>query len=165
MYQTNVTSSVKAVPSIEDIFTKLHPNAILPAYQHEDDSGMDICACLDDEHIVIPSQNITVVPTGLTASLPPNTELQVRSRSGLACKGIFVVNSPGTIDEGYKYADEDNTAEIKVILFNLLPGRDFIIEHGMRIAQLVFSSVERLRSPLDYRFKQRAGKGIGSTGV
>jgi dUTP pyrophosphatase len=165
MYQTNISSTIETVPSIEDVFTKLYPDAVLPSYQHEDDSGMDICAYIPDGNIIIPGQQGAMIPTGITANLPYSKELQVRSRSGLASKFIFVVNSPGTVDEGYKYVDEQNKAEIKVILFNLIPGKDFVIEHGMRIAQLVYANVLRLRSPLGHQFKQRVGKGFGSTGV
>ncbi len=86
-------------------------------------------------------------------------EAQVRSRSGLASKGIFVLNSPGTIDPDY-------TGEIKVILANF--GKEFfVIEPGMRIAQLVFSRLVKVNLQLgDTKKKQstRGSKGFGSTG-
>lgn len=148
---------------VTDIFHKLKENAIIPTYIHKDDSGMDVCALLE-EPVIIGSYKLAVISTGLTVTLPPNTELQVRGRSGLASKyGVFVLNSPGTIDEGYKKTDTEN-AELKIILANF-SDKEFIVNSGDRIAQLVFSNVAKLIMPNNYKFKERAGKGFGSSGV
>lgn len=166
-YQTHPYSPVRYGMSIDEVFSKLHDDVILPEYQHEDDSGMDIRAYLPSGNLILSHEKVIKIPTGLTANLPPNTELLVRNRSGLASKGIIVTNSPGTIDEGYKYVDESNPAEIKILLFDLYPFREepFEIEHGMRIAQLIYHEVDKLLSPKGHVFKVREGQGFGSTGT
>src|SRR5262245_40915875 len=106
---------------------RLRDTAALPAYAHPGDAGLDLCAAVDLE---VPAGEVRVVPTGLAIELPPETEAQVRPRSGLAVKhAITVLNTPGTIDEGYR-------GEVGVILIN--HGRQaFHVTTGMRIAQLV----------------------------
>lgn len=99
--------------------------------------------------------------TGLFVELPENYEIQVRSRSGLASKnGIFVLNSPGTIDEIYR-------GEVKIILANL--GKDqFVVENGMRIAQLFFHYCDEIILQKVDQISQeteRGSKGFGSTGL
>lgn len=138
-------------------FKRLHPDAILPVYAHPGDAGLDICAV---EHVTLAPGDFVAVATGWAIALPPNTECQVRPRSGLAAKhGIGVVNAPGTIDEGYR-------GEIKVILIN--HGHEsFVIEPGMRIAQLVIAPVLRV-SPVECDTLSdtvRGTGGFGSTGV
>ena len=90
-------------------FKRIHPDAVLPAYAHPSDAGMDIRSVAD---MTVPARGRALVPTGLVVLLPPLYEAQVRPRSGLALKhGITVLNTPGTIDSGYR-------GEIGVILFN-----------------------------------------------
>ena len=108
-----------------------HP---LPKYQTEHSAGMDICANLS-EKITLKSLERKLIPTGLFMQLPPGYEAQVRPRSGLAIKnGIFVLNSPGTIDADYR-------GEIGVILVNLSVD-EFSINNGDRIAQMVIAKHE-----------------------
>jgi dUTP pyrophosphatase len=111
-------------------FKKIHPDASLPAYAHAGDAGMDVRS-VDD--LTIPAGGRALVKTGLVALLPPGYELQVRPRSGLALKfGVTVLNSPGTIDSGYR-------GEIGVILVNF-GAEPFVVAKGDRIAQLVVAS-------------------------
>ena len=113
---------------------KLHENAILPTRSHATDSGLDLY-CLED--IVLWPGDRTLVKTGIAIELEPGFEAQVRSKSGLALKsGIMVLNSPGTVDCGYKN-------EIGVILFNTNKGSEvFKLSAGSKIAQLVIARVE-----------------------
>ena len=101
----------------------------LPCRQTAGSAGFDLCAAAD---AVVPAHGFGAFGTGLAVELPEGTEAQVRPRSGLAAKhGIGVLNSPGTIDSDYR-------GEIRVVLFNT-SDRDYRIQRGDRIAQLVFS--------------------------
>ena len=107
--------------------------AVIPQYQSLGSAGADICANVD-EAVVLPPGRHALIPTGIFLEIPEEYEAQIRPRSGLALKhGITVLNSPGTIDSDYR-------GEIKIILINL-GEEDFIIEKGMRIAQMVFARV------------------------
>lgn len=138
-------------------FRKINPSAILPSYAHPGDAGMDLCSV---EELVIPSGGRAMVRTGLSMMLPSGYEAQVRPRSGLALKkGVTVLNSPGTIDEGYR-------GEICVILANF--GEEpFAIGKGDRIAQMVIAPCTRAEivevDALDDT--ERGVGGFGSTGV
>ncbi|MBQ7977099.1 MAG: dUTP diphosphatase [Clostridia bacterium] len=142
----------------EIIFKKLDEKAILPKYAKPGDAGMDISSI---EDIVIPARGIALVHTGLCMQLPERTEAQVRSRSGLALKhGIFVLNSPGTIDEGY-------TGEICVILGNL-KDEDFKVNSGDRIAQMVIAElcpVTISETKGELKQTERGSGGFGSSGI
>lgn len=106
----------------------------LPQYQTEHAAGLDLTAHLD-EPLTLQPLGRGIIPTGLSISLPPGYEAQVRPRSGLAAKhGLTVLNSPGTIDADYR-------GEIKVILVNLSQ-EAFTINNGERIAQLVVARHE-----------------------
>lgn len=130
------------------------------SYNYESDSGFDLYST---EDILIPSFGRTLVPTGVYFDLPQNFEIQVRSKSGLAInQGLMVLNSPGTVDEGY-------TGEIKVIIFNT-NNHEFKIEKGMKVAQAVvarcitgrwvkFNKVDSIKT------KDRGNNGFGSTGI
>ncbi|MCT7992383.1 dUTP diphosphatase [Laspinema olomoucense] len=111
----------------------LHPDAIIPTYAHHDDSAMDLSSV---EEVLLHPGNLHAIGTGIAIQLPPLTEAQIRPRSGLAYKhGITVLNTPGTIDEGY-------TGELKVILIN--HGQEiFQVLKGMRIAQMAITPVIR----------------------
>jgi dUTP pyrophosphatase len=137
--------------------TKLDDTAVLPEYAHPGDSGLDLFS-LDDE-IIAPSES-GLIHTGIAIELPKNTEAQVRPRSGLALKHqITVLNSPGTIDEGYR-------GEICVILINH-GKQDFHVSRGMKIAQMVISPVTRVQVKEINRLgiTSRGSNGFGSTGV
>jgi dUTP pyrophosphatase len=135
-----------------------------PKYQKEGDSGFDFMAnLLEDEEIVIEPLKRAVVPTGLHFQIPIGFELQVRPRSGLALKnGITVLNTPGTVDSGYR-------GEVKVVLFNT--GEEaFKIKNGDRIAQGVIAPVQIKRTTKFVTVNQlddsdRGTGGFGSTGV
>jgi dUTP pyrophosphatase len=135
---------------------RLTPEAVLPAYAHAADAGLDLCAVVD---LDLPAGEARLVPTGIAIELPPNTEAQVRPRSGLALKhAVTVLNTPGTIDEGYR-------GEIGVILIN--HGRHaFHIAAGTRIAQLVIQRRWRVEvvETTQLSDTSRGSGGFGSTG-
>jgi len=141
------------MPNIKFIVAE---GAKLPEYAHGDDSGADL---FSNENVVICAGETQMVDTGLRIELPPGFEAQVRSKSGLACKNmVHVLNSPGTIDCGYR-------GPVKVILHNA--GREaFTITRGMKIAQMVvapymqatFTAVDELSDTA------RGEKGFGGTG-
>ncbi len=138
-------------------FRTIDPAAILPSYAHPGDAGMDIRSV---EDLTIAPGERALVRTGLVMILPPGYEAQVRSRSGLALKsGIMVLNSPGTIDEGYR-------GEVGVILANF--GKEsFKVEKGSKIAQIVVSPCTRAEIALTDEVDRtdRGTGGFGSTGV
>ena len=135
---------------------RLRPGALVPTRTFTNDSGFDLYSC---ESFSIGAGCGLTVRTGIAIELPQGTEGQIRARSGLALKyGVTVLNSPGTIDEGYR-------GEIKVILFN--HGRaPFVGQSGVRVAQLVVQrrlsvdlvEVESLTN------SDRGKRGFGSTG-
>ena len=148
----------------------------LPSYAKSGDSGMDAMADFSrgvsekfmhlaaydeiSKKIIVFSGGRVLVPTGLFTSFPPGYEIQVRPRSGLALKnGITVLNTPGTIDAGYRN-------ELGVILFNS-SDEVFEIAHGDRIAQLVLAKVSLIEwnevESLDE--SDRGQGGLGSTGI
>jgi dUTP pyrophosphatase len=131
----------------------------LPKYAHVDDSGLDICAFLEEDLIIKPGER-ALVQTGIYVAIPDGYELQVRSRSGLALKkGIFVLNSPGTIDAGYRNS-------IGVILYNSSKD-DFTVKNGDRIAQLVLQAVPKVvwQEVESLDDTERGMGGYGSSGV
>jgi dUTP pyrophosphatase len=131
----------------------------LPQYMSEHAAGMDVCAACEDDIAIAPG-DIRLIPCGFYMALPAGYEAQVRPRSGLALKhGIFLPNSPGTIDADYR-------GEVCVILGNA--GRDvFVVRRGMRIAQMVISAVTRVQTAevdsLDET--ERGDGGFGHSGV
>jgi dUTP pyrophosphatase len=131
----------------------------LPAYSTPGSSGMDLRAALDEPLSIAPG-GMAAVPTGLTLAVPSGYEAQVRPRSGLALRhGLFVLNSPGTVDSDYR-------GEVKVILANL--GREaFQVKRGDRIAQLVICPVIRARWEEVERLPEssRGEGGFGHTGL
>ncbi len=130
----------------------------LPAYMTDGCSGMDVRAAVEEPLVIGPGR-VTLVPTGLSVSVPEGFEIQVRPRSGLALRsGVTVLNSPGTIDADYR-------GEVGVILANL-GDEPFRVERGDRIAQLVVARVERCRwdEVDDLDDSQRGDGGFGHTG-
>ncbi len=112
--------------------TKLEHGTNVPFYATPDSAGVDLPASIKEAITLMPGKR-TLIPTGLKIALPEGHEAQVRSRSGLALKhGIMTLNSPGTIDADYR-------GEICVILMNL-GDEPFVIEPGMRIAQMVITT-------------------------
>lgn len=134
----------------------------LPAYATEDAAGMDLLAAVPaGRPLVLEPGAVALVPTGIRLALPRGYEAQVRPRSGLALRhGVTVLNAPGTIDADYR-------GEVGVILIN--HGRvSFVMERGMRVAQLVVAKIARLRwreARLDEDVTGRGGGGFGSTGL
>ena len=133
----------------------------LPEYETRNSAGMDLMAATKEgEDLVIKVGERRMVPTGFSMAMSPGLEAQVRPRSGLAWKnGITLLNSPGTIDADYR-------GEVKVILINL-GDKDFIINRGMRIAQMVIAPVTQVSwnecDSLDETM--RGTGGFGSTGI
>jgi dUTP pyrophosphatase len=141
-------------------FKKLYNDSILPKKAHESDAGFDLYAYTGRQISIEPGMRM-LIKAGFGMALPIGYEGQVRPRSGLALKnGISVVNSPGTIDAGYRN-------EVGVILINH-GSETFFVNHGDRIAQLVIQKlpeveiveVEELSNPSD-----RGQAGFGSTGI
>ena len=136
---------------------KLSDGASLPEYKTTGAAGADICS---NEDCSINPGSWKMVSTGLFPEIPENFEIQVRSRSGLAAKnGVFVLNSPGTVDSDYR-------GEIKVILANM-SDKVFEIKKGDRIAQLVVSPVQQADFSIvsEVSETQRSTGGFGSTGI
>ncbi len=139
------------------IFEKMTPTARIPEYAHPTDSGMDLFA---DEDCVIPARGRYSVSTGIKVKLPPQTEGQVRSKSGLAVKfGLQVLNAPGTIDNAYR-------GEIMVIVQNT-SDTDYHVEKGQKIGQLVicpYYTCEIEEGKIENDTDRGTG-GFGSTGL
>ena len=133
-----------------------HP---LPHYATTQSAGMDLRANLD-EPIILKPLDRTLVKTGIFMELPMGYEAQVRPRSGLAFKkGITVLNTPGTIDADYR-------GEVGVILVNL-SNKDFVIEDGERVAQMVIAKHEQPSwEEVEVLIEtERGAGGFGSTGI
>jgi len=136
---------------------KISEDAVLPQYAHKGDAGMDLYSI--EEKMINPGETV-LVRTGIQIELPENTEAQIRPRSGLALKhSITVLNSPGTIDEGYR-------GEIRIILIN--HGKEsFRIEKHMRIAQMVICRFihAQITEAEELSTTERAENGFGSSGL
>ncbi|KQW31965.1 deoxyuridine 5'-triphosphate nucleotidohydrolase [Rhizobium sp. Root274] len=133
----------------------------LPAYETRGAAGMDLrAAVVADEPMVLAPGQRALVPTGFIFEIPEGFEAQIRPRSGLAFKnGVTCLNTPGTIDSDYR-------GEVKVLLINL-GDEDFVIERGMRIAQMVIAPVTQARvaEVTETSDTARGAGGFGSTGV
>lgn len=136
---------------------RINELAILPQYAHAGDAGMDLFSI--EEKVIAPGETV-LIHTGIKIELPKDTEAQVRPRSGLALKNsITVLNTPGTIDEGYR-------GEVGVILIN--HGKNaFKVEKHMKIAQMLIKPVLKVNIiEVDKLSKtERAEGGFGSTGI
>lgn len=139
---------------------KLKNGAKIPEYAHDGDAGMDIFSCQEEEVIFLKPGERKLISTGLAFEIPYGTELQIRPRSGLALKkGISIVNSPGTLDCGYR-------GELGIILINH-GNEDFEIRKGDKIAQAVLNKVEYAEIEIvdgDLEGSERGGGGFGSSG-
>jgi len=139
-------------------------NISLPVYETSQSSGMDLRANLIEDNrvngISLQAKKWLLIPTGLAISMPIGYEAQIRPRSGLAFKyGVSILNSPGTIDADYR-------GELGVLLIN--HGEDeFHINHGDRIAQIVFAPViQVVWNQVTYLDESsRDANGFGSTGI
>ncbi len=133
----------------------------LPEQQSALAAGLDLVAAVPAEHpLTIMPGRWETIPTGIAMALPQGTEGQVRPRSGLAARhGVTVLNAPGTVDADYR-------GEIQVILVNL-GTEPFVVQRGMRIAQLVVAPVLRVRVSETRQLDPttRGSGGFGSTGV
>ena len=143
----------------EILIKKLSKNVTLPKYETEGSSGLDLAANIDEQIKILPGKS-EIIPTGLAVAIPKNFEIQIRPRSGLAAKSqVSVLNTPGTIDADYR-------GEIKVILINL-SNKVFIVEKGLRIAQMVVCPVIKvsLKEVTKLEITERGSGGLGSTGI
>ena len=142
----------------EVLIKRLSKNIELPKYETNGSSGMDLSANIEKQIKIEPGKT-SIIPTGISVSIPKNFEIQIRSRSGLAAKSqVPVLNSPGTIDADYR-------GELKVILINL-GDKTYVVERNARIAQMVLCPIVKAK------FKEvdnlddtdRGVGGFGSTG-
>ncbi len=137
------------------------PGFELPFYATEGAAGADIRASIPEKKsLTVKPGERALVPTGICMEIPLGYEVQVRPRSGLSLKSpLMVVNSPGTIDCDYR-------GEVNIIIGNF-GKEDYVIEHGLRIAQLVLAPVTQARYVTTHTLNetQRGAGGFGSTGT
>lgn len=152
----SLSSAVDAA-AVEVLVQRLDPGVPLPAYALPGDAGADVVTAVDAE--LAPGER-AVLPTGLALALPEGYAAFVHPRSGLAARcGMALVNSPGTVDAGYR-------GEVKVIVINHDPVHPLRLARGDRIAQLVLQRVERavFRAVDALPASERGSGGHGSTG-
>ena len=143
----------------EVLIKRLSKNIELPKYETNGSSGMDLSANIEKQIRIEPGKT-SIIPTGISVSIPKNFEIQIRSRSGLAAKSqISVLNSPGTIDADYR-------GELKVILINL-SNKTFFVERVTRISQMVLCPIvkAKLKEVDNLDDTNRGVGGFGSTGL
>jgi dUTP pyrophosphatase len=145
------------VADLDVLLTRLDPDLPVPSYAHPGDAGADLLTTVD---VSLAPGERALVPTGIAVALPEGYVALVHPRSGLAARhGVSIVNTPGTVDAGYR-------GEIKVLLVNHDPVSAVELRRGDRIAQLVLQRVERARfvEVEDLPTSPRGGGGYGSTG-
>jgi dUTP pyrophosphatase len=143
--------------TVRVLVRRLDPDLPMPGYAHAGDAGADLVTAVDAE--LAPGER-TVLPTGVAIALPLGYAAFVHPRSGLAARcGVSIVNTPGTVDSGYR-------GEIKIILINLDPRETLTLRRGDRIAQLVVQKVEHaaFEEVAELPDSVRAAGGFGSTG-
>jgi dUTP pyrophosphatase len=136
----------------------LRPDAVLPERAYHGDAGLDLTAC---QRVELAPGERAVVGTGLAVAIPEGCAGFVQPRSGLADRhGVSIVNAPGLIDSGYR-------GELKVILINTDTSHTFVVEPGMRIAQLVVLEVPELElvETDELPATERGVRGHGSSGA
>src|SRR4051812_26274422 len=136
--------------------TRLRPEAVVPARAYDGDAGMDLSSC---ERVELAPGERALVPTGLAVAIPEGYAGYVQPRSGLATKhGISIVNTPGLVDSGYR-------GELLVNLVNHDPRESFLVEPGMRIAQLVILPVPEVElvEVDELPESERGVRGFGSS--
>jgi dUTP pyrophosphatase len=154
---TGPTSTVEAGP--DRVVLRVHrldPGLPLPSYAHPGDAGADLRSRVD---VTLAPGQRTLVPTGLAIALPEGYAGFTHPRSGLAARhGITIVNTPGLVDSGYR-------GELKVILLNTDAAEPFVVEPGMRIAQLVVLPVPALElvEVDELGGSERGARGFGSS--
>lgn len=142
---------------VEILLRRLDDHVPMPSYAHPGDAGADLTTTVD---VVLEPGERAMVPTGISIALPEGYVALVHPRSGLAARcGVSIVNSPGTVDAGYR-------GEVKVMLINLDPHEPVKLVRGDRIAQLVVQQVERARFVEVEQLPDspRGAGGYGSTG-
>jgi dUTP pyrophosphatase len=135
---------------------RLRDDAVIPSRAYDGDAGLDLVACGRHE---LPPGGRAVVPTGIAVAIPRGHAGFVQPRSGLAAKhGITIVNTPGLVDSGYR-------GEVNVVLLNTDAEETFVVEPGMRIAQLVVlpvAAVQPVEAP-ELPRTERGERGFGSS--
>jgi dUTP pyrophosphatase len=142
---------------IEVAFTRLRDDAVVPTRAYAGDAGLDLAAC---ERCRIGPGERALVGTGIAVAIPEGHAGLVTPRSGLATRnGITIVNTPGLVDSGYR-------GELRVILHNTDRSEPFVVEPGMRIAQLVVVAVPHadLHEVDELPASDRGAGGFGSSG-
>lgn len=135
---------------------RLRADAVVPDRAYAGDAGLDLAAC---ERVELAPGERALVPTGLAVAIPDGHAGFVQPRSGLAAThGITIVNSPGLVDSGYR-------GELKVVLHNTDPRERFVVEPGMRIAQLVVVPVPGVAAVEveELPDSERGERGFGSS--
>lgn len=135
---------------------RLRDGAVLPARAYAGDAGFDLAAC---EQVVLDPGERAVIPTGLAVAIPDGYAGFVQPRSGLAARhGITIVNTPGLVDAGYR-------GEVRVVLLNTDSREPFVVEPGMRIAQLVVVPISEIavREVEQLPESERGERGFGSS--
>lgn len=155
------SSSAKPVSAADSLVRvlvrRLDPELPLPTYAHPGDAGADLCTAVDA--VIAPGER-AVLPTGWAIALPSGYAAFVHPRSGLAARyGVGLLNSPGTVDAGYR-------GEVQVVVVNHDPREPVRLRRGDRIAQLVIQRVEQARfaEVATLPASVRSGGGFGSTG-
>lgn len=144
--------------AVDVLIRRLSPDVPLPARGHPGDAGLDLVSTRD---VTLQPGRRELVPTGVAVALPPGWYAAIVPRSGRAVRdGLGIVNSPGTVDAGYR-------GEIQVCLINLDPDRAIEVCRGDRIAQMVLQQVPnvRLHEVEQLPGSARGAGGFGSTGV
>jgi dUTP pyrophosphatase len=142
---------------VDVLIRRIDAEAPLPAYAHPGDAGADLVTTVD---VVLAPGERALVPTGVAIALPAGYAAFVQPRSGLAARlGLSIVNTPGTVDAGYR-------GEIKVLLINHDPSSEVRLRRGDRVAQLIVQRVEQARFVEVARLpgSDRGDGGYGSTG-
>jgi dUTP pyrophosphatase len=142
----------------ELLVRRLREDAVLPGRAYQGDAGLDLVAC---ERVELAPGERAVVGTGVAVAIPDGHAGFVQPRSGLAARhGISIVNSPGLVDSGYR-------GELRVIVLNTDPREPFVVEAGMRIAQLVVMPIVPVE-PVEVDElpeTERGARGFGSSAV
>ncbi len=141
---------------IELSIRRLRDDAVLPVPAYDGDAGLDLSAC---ERVELGPGERATVGTGLAVAIPDGYAGFVQPRSGLASRhGITILNAPGLVDSGYR-------GEVRVVLLNTDRSEPFVVEPGMRIAQLVVMSVTapELREVDELPESERGVRGFGSS--
>ena len=139
---------------IELQFRRLRDDAVVPVRAYDGDAGLDLAAC---ERVELGPGERALVGTGLAVAIPEGHAGFVQPRSGLAAKnGVTIVNTPGLVDSGYR-------GELKVILLNTDEREPFVVEPGMRIAQLVVLELPDV-DPVEVDELPASGRGVRGFG-